>query len=127
MEDREIENIENKKKDSLFFQRGIFLCKIYLVLSAILVPLWMGFTVYLLMYGYNKDGEYCYYTKSLDNYHILVNGIPCLLQWRMAGDFLLFSSVWLIPIQAPVWLLFLYFKRRERRRLQGKEAIHEIP
>jgi len=93
---------------------GIALCKIYLWVSGVLTPLWAALMVYLVMHAYNKDGEYCYYTKSFDNYHILLDGEPCLLQWQMLLDFLAITLMWLIPIQLPVWVLLLLFKKRWR-------------
>lgn len=122
---------KGQKKKSLS-QWGIVLCKWYLRLSGILVPLWAALVVYLTMYAYNKDGEYCYYTKDFNNYHILLDGEPCLLQWQMLWDFIFITLIWLIPWQAPGWLLLLYFKYHSQKKIgsiwnsAGREDVNEM-
>lgn len=74
-----------------------------------------AFVVYLSLYSYNKEGEYCDYTKDFDNYHIFVFDQPCLLQWQILWDFLFITFMWLIPIQIFVWPIFLYFKNKLKR------------
>jgi|GEM_PF-2296378 len=92
-------------------------CKIYFWFSAFAVMLWSALAVYVFM-GDGKDGEYCDYTQDLNNYHIIFNDEPCLLQWYILFEFLLFMVIFLVPIQAPIWLIFLFLKRRQKKLIK---------
>jgi|AVFP01.1.fsa_nt_gi hypothetical protein len=89
-------------------------CKIYLVLSGVFVALMSAIYIYLMIYGYNKDGEYCYFTKDWSHYHLIIDHEPCVLQWQMLWDFFLIFLMWAVPIQTPAWivLLILWFRKK---------------
>lgn len=89
-------------------------CKIYLWVSAVAVMLWSALMVYVFM-GDGKDGEFCIYTQDLNNYHIILNDEPCLLQWYTLFVFFYLVTIFLVPVQVPVWILFLFLKRRQEK------------
>jgi len=95
---------------------GQCLCKLYLWATAVIIPLWVGLSIWALIYGYNKDGEYCDYTKNMEHYHILIDGEPCMLQWQILWDFLLITFMWLISLQLPIWGLFLYLRGKKENK-----------
>ncbi|MDH5722958.1 MAG: hypothetical protein OEY94_06520 [Alphaproteobacteria bacterium] len=89
-------------------------CKIYLWVSSIAVMMWSAFLIYVVI-GDGKDGEFCDYTQDLNNYHIILDGEPCLLQWYTLSVFLYFMIIFLVPIHIPVWVLLLYLKHRKKK------------
>lgn len=106
------EVITQKRIDKIFkyFKNT---CKFYLFTSGIIIILISCFQIYVNLYGVNKDGEYCSYTEGIGYYHIMVNGEPCILQWKILYDFILFVFFLVIEFQIPALILFLYFKYRE--------------
>lgn len=89
-------------------------CKIYLRVSTVAVMLWSAFMVYVFI-GDGKDGEFCDYTQDLNNYHIIVDGEPCLLQWYILFVFFYVVTIFLVPVQTPVWILFFLLKRCSKK------------
>ncbi|MDH5722975.1 MAG: hypothetical protein OEY94_06605 [Alphaproteobacteria bacterium] len=88
-------------------------CMMYLYISTIIIIIFSAVSVYSLLYGYNKDGEYCAYTETMSNYHIILDGEPCLLQWQILIDFLFFCAGFLFLFQGPVWLLIFFSKGKK--------------
>lgn len=95
--------------------RIICLCTFYIRVVPIVIAVWAGFVVYALLYGYNKDGEYCRYTESSSHYHIILDGEPCLLQWKMLQDFLIFYVMGMIVFYCPVLCVRWFLKKRMGR------------
>lgn len=89
-------------------------CKTYLWVSGFAAIALVAFMVYLFM-GDGKDGEYCIYTQDLNNYLIILGDEPCLLQWYILFEFMLLTTVLLIPVQLPALILFLYLKYRQKK------------
>lgn len=93
-------------------------CKIYLWFSTFAVMVWSAFMVYVFM-GDGKDGEYCIYTQDINNYHIIFNGEPCLIQWYTLFEYLLLTLMFLVLAQLPAWFLFLYLKHQKKKSALG--------
>ncbi len=109
MEAKEIKNywVPPNKKMQLY-------CKIYLWFSGFAVIAWSIFLMYVFI-GEGKDGEFCIYTQDLNNYHIILDGEPCSLQWYTLFVFLYFIIIFLVPAQLPAWILLLYLKYLQKK------------
>lgn len=94
-------------------------CKAYIYISTFLIILWSSIWTYIFI-GEGKDGEYCQYTDNMDNYHILVDGEPCLLQWTILIEFLTLSIYFIVPAQLPVWITLFLLKRKKKNTTRRK-------
>ncbi len=81
------------------------------------------FTFYvMIMHGYigfvhNASGEYCAYVENGEAYHIVINGLPCLITGQMPMELAIIFIVMTAVIQGGIVIIRLLWRFASRRLL----------